>query len=64
MTDTILEDKVIRHLISNFGIIETERFISIIIKDQFDYTKWQSDLFDDISVSELFKEASEWKNGN
>ena len=28
-------------LVRELGIIEAERFISIIIRERFDYTKWQ-----------------------
>ena len=28
-------------LVEKLGLIETEYFISVIIREQFDYTKWQ-----------------------
>ena len=40
-------------LIQNLGIIETEQFISVIIREQFDYTKWQREYFDQIPKEEL-----------
>ena len=61
MNDTVLGQTVIKHLIDNFGVVQTERFISLVIKKPFDYTKWQRDLFNDISVDELFNAASDWK---
>jgi hypothetical protein len=33
--------------------LEAERFVSLIIKDPFDYTEWQRDLFNNLSVREL-----------
>ena len=61
MNDTILSQNVIKCLIQNFGVVQTERFISIIIKEPFDYTKWQRDLFNDMTIEELFDAATEWK---
>ena len=40
-------------LINHFGRVEAERFISFIIREPFDYTEWQRDLFNDVSVKEL-----------
>ena len=61
MNDTVLSQNVVKCLIKNFGIVQTERFISIIIKEPFDYTKWQRDLYSDMTVDELFDAASNWK---
>ncbi len=43
-------------LTDNLGIINAERFISLIIKEQFDYTKWQKTYFDNIEPKQ-FDEA-------
>ena len=61
MTDTGLELEAIKCLIERFGVVRTERFISLLIKEPFDYTKWQTDLYSDMSVDELFDAASNWK---
>ena len=61
MNDTVLSQSAIKCLIANFGIVKTERFISLIIKEPFDYTKWQSDLYEDMTVNELFEAAAKWK---
>ena len=57
MTDTILKQSVIMHLIENFGHIQTERFVSLISKEPFDYTKWQANLYEDMTIEELSKKA-------
>ncbi|MDR2167328.1 MAG: hypothetical protein LBE35_05700 [Clostridiales bacterium] len=59
MTDTILKQSVIRHLLDNFGHIQTERFIALMSKDSFDYTKWQENLYEGMSVEELSGRAME-----
>lgn len=44
-------------LLRELGIIETERFISILIREKSDYTKWRQKYFDGVS-SEDFHAAS------
>ena len=44
-------------LSSRFDIVEAEKFISLILRDEFDYTQWQKDLWKDKSVDEIFYAA-------
>ena len=64
MNDTVLSRNAVNCLIKNFGVVQTERFISLVIKEPFDYTKWQKDLYSDMTVDELFDTASYWKKHN
>jgi hypothetical protein len=48
-----LRSKGMRVLIDNLGRVEAERFIASIIREPFDYTEWQSDLFEGMSVRKL-----------
>ena len=48
-----LRSEGMKILINNLGRVEAERFISLVIREPFDYTEWQRDLFNDISVREL-----------
>ena len=57
ITDTQIKAKGFRTLKSTLGIIEAERFISLIQREPFDYTKWQQDLFEDKSIEEISKAA-------
>ena len=45
-------------LTDNLGVIEAEHFISVIIREKFDYTKWQRDYFD--KMEDFHKEAIEY----
>ena len=45
-------------LLENLGTVETERFISVIIRERFDYTKWRKEYFGDASVEELNSSAA------
>lgn len=42
----------------NLGTIDTERFISAIIRERFDYTEWRKGYFGDVSVETLNRAAS------
>lgn len=47
-------------LSKNFGLIEAERFICLIQRYRFDYTKWRQNLFEGISGDEISKKAMEY----
>lgn len=53
--------KGMKCLMEQMGIIEAERFISVIIREKFDYTKWQRDYFDAKSPTEIREEASRFE---
>jgi len=57
MTDMALKQSVMKHLIEYFGNVQAERFISLMNKEPFDYTKWQEDLHTDMTVEELSQKA-------
>jgi len=58
-----LRNEGMKILISHLGPVEAERFISLIIREPFDYTEWQRDMFNDLSVKELSNLAmQEYKN--
>jgi len=55
MTDTELKIKGYEILSSQLGLVEMEKFISMVQLDKFDYTKWRSDLFKNLSGEEISK---------
>ena len=63
MNETELQQSAMRCLIENFGHVDAERFISLMIKEPFDYTQWQRDLYSDMTVEELSRMAMEYRNG-
>ena len=52
-TEMALRSEGMKVLINKLGHVEAERFISLIIREPFDYTEWQKSLFDAMSVKEL-----------
>ena len=66
-TDTILRVDAMNVLIENLGEVDAERFISIVKSDNFDYTKWQRNLWKDKTIYEIYNMAKgfeERKNRN
>ena len=62
ITDTVLRVEGMRKLNEWFGLVNAERFIALIIREPFDYTEWQEDLYEDMSISEICQKADElWK---
>lgn len=58
--DSVIRQEGMNVLIEKLGKVDAERFISLIIRDPFDYTKWQEDLFEDLTVRELSEKAMEY----
>ena len=50
-------DRGINCLLEKLGAVETERFISVIIRDKSDYTKWRRQYFDTMSAEEFNRAA-------
>lgn len=49
-----------RAIFENMEIVEAERFIALLRRDHFDYTKWRKDLFSDVSVEKLAEDAANY----
>ncbi|MDR3286406.1 MAG: hypothetical protein LBT27_03070 [Prevotellaceae bacterium] len=63
-TDTIIRNEGMQILLKNLGLVEAERFIMLIQKEPFDYTKWQENLFEDMSIEEISKKAADFRVKN
>jgi len=53
LTDTILKRKGLDVLSEAFGLVDAERFISLVLREPFDYTEWQRDLYKDVSLDDF-----------
>jgi hypothetical protein len=56
-SEAVLRREGMEALIDKLGSIDAERFITSVIREPFDYTEWQSTLFDDLSTEELSAKA-------
>jgi hypothetical protein len=59
-TDVIIRTTGMDALREKLGMVESERFIMLIKHDSFDYTKWRENLFEDMTLDELYEKASEF----
>ena len=66
MSENMVEimNRGMKCLTDQMGIVEAEQFISFVIREKFDYTKWQRDYFDKKSPEEISKEASEYEKSH
>ncbi len=62
MTDTEIKIKGLELLTKSLGDVEAERFISLILQEPFDYTKWRQDFDEDLSIEAISKKAMMLKN--
>ena len=58
-TDLEIQEDGFRALKEHLGPVEAERFITLILRQPFDYTEWRKNLWPDISVRELSRMAME-----
>lgn len=55
ITDAEIKSKGGQILATHLGDVEMERFIALIQREPFDYTKWHQNMEDDMSLEELSK---------
>ncbi|MFL6197264.1 MAG: hypothetical protein ACJ75H_23960 [Thermoanaerobaculia bacterium] len=57
ITDEELKVQGLRALIAALGDVQAERFVSLLTRAPFDYTKWRATLWPDAGVEELSRQA-------
>ena len=63
-TPSIIMNDGIPCLIEKPGVVETEIFISQLIREPFDYTQWQRERYADVSVEDFHQRAVEHARNN
>ena len=61
LTDIEIRKKGLRVLIDALGNVNAEKFISLIIREPFDYTEWQSELWNDTSIGQISEDAMKYR---
>ena len=64
MTEAVLKLEAIDLLIKTFGVLDTERFITSIKSNNFDYTEWHKNLWKDKSIEEIHQMAVQFEAEN
>lgn len=62
-TDTVVRNEGMTALLEKLGEVDAERFITLIVREPFDYTKWRENLFDGESIESLAKKANAYSSG-
>lgn len=57
ITDTEIKVKGLQMLTKYLGDVEAERFVALIQREPFDYTKWRQDLDEDVSLEDISNKA-------
>jgi hypothetical protein len=57
MTDTEIRLRGLQVLTKYLGDIEAERFVALIQREPFDYTKWREGLDEDLAIEEISRRA-------
>jgi hypothetical protein len=61
MTDTILKHEGLKVLAEHLGLVEMERFLVLMSREQADYTAWRQSQPDNLSVREYSKLAMDYQ---
>jgi hypothetical protein len=59
-TDTALRSEGMNILLNALGHVDAERFISLMIREPFDYTEWRKKHLEDEDVRTLSRKAMEY----
>lgn len=59
ITDTEVKIKGVRALTESLGKVGAEKFIALIQREPFDYTKWQRNLWEGLTIEEISRKATE-----
>ena len=62
-TDAVIKKEGFKILKNKLGAVNMERFIVLVNREKFDYTKWRKNLFEDIKLEELAENADQYSKG-
>ena len=63
-TDGALRYEAMNILMQTLGIVDAERFISMVKRDTFDYTEWRRGQWNNMSIDETYAEAAAHAEGS
>jgi len=61
---TVIKKEGMDCLVKSLGVLETEIFISSLLRENFDYTEWQRDYFTDQPLDVFLNKAKEYDQKN
>ena len=57
-------ERGINVLLKNLGVLDTEQFISTLLKEPFDYTEWSRKHYATVDLHEFNMKAAEYDKSN
>jgi hypothetical protein len=57
LTDTEIRTNGFRALVAALGDVQAEKFVTLIRREPFDYTKWRQTLWSDKTIEEISQAA-------
>ncbi len=60
-TDTLIRHEGMKALREYLGLVDAEKFISLMRQEPFDYTEWQKTLWQGQSADKLFAAAKKYE---
>ena len=64
ITDTEIKSKGFQLLAQHLGDVEAERFVALLQREPFDYTKWRQDMDEELSLGEISRKAMAQRSKN
>jgi hypothetical protein len=64
INDTEIKEKGFQILAQHLGDVEAERFIALIQRESFDYTKWRQGMDEELSLEEISQKTMALRNKN
>lgn len=63
-TDLEIRIEGYRSLVKSLGEVDAQRFVALSIREHFDYTKWQRELWENEDIELLSKKANDFSDQN
>ncbi len=61
-SDTLIRIEGMNALLEKLDLVDAERFITLIKREPFDYTRWQETLYEGMSIEEICAAAVTRRN--
>ena len=52
-TDALIKSEGMDAIFDKLGLVDAERFIALMSKENFDYTNWQKDMYENLTIEEI-----------
>ena len=61
---TVIRKEGMECLVKSLGVLETEVFISSLLRESFDYTEWQREYFSNMALNDFLDNAQVYDQKN